>query len=252
VSLQRLEEHRQLWETKPVLRDVYAVWFDALLDALGGSADVLEVGAGPGFLSVHARQRARGGKWLSADLVPARWNDLAADATRLPFRDGSFDALAAVDLVHHLAHPAAFFAEARRVLRPGGRVVAVEPWVTLLSFPVYRWLHQEGCRPRLDPWQPFGSTAPGVKDPFEGDAAVVWSLARKTTLERWHRLGFAAPRLTVLNGFAYLPTLGFRPGSLLPRPLVPLLTGLDRWMAPLARWTGLRVLAVWDSRKEGQ
>lgn len=248
MSRQRLEEHRQLWEAKPVLRDVYAVWFDALLEALGGSADVLEVGAGPGFLSVHARQRARGGTWLAADLVPARWNDLAADATRLPFRDGSFDAIAAVDLVHHLSHPAAFFAEARRVLRPGGRVVAVEPWVTLLSFPVYRWLHQEGCRPRLDPWQPFGPSATGGKDPFEGDAAVVWSLVRKTTREHWHRLGFEAPRLTVLNGFAYLPTLGFRAGSLLPRRLAPVLIDLDRRTAALARWTGLRVLAVWERR----
>jgi SAM-dependent methyltransferase len=233
-----------------VLRDVYAVWFDRLLAALGPSSDVLEVGAGPGFLSRHARARARAGTWLAADLVPARWNDLAADAMRLPFRAAAFDAIAAVDLVHHLAQPAGFFEEARRVLRPGGRVVAVEPWITPLAFPVYRWLHQEGCRPGLDPWQPFGASAPGAKDPFEGDAAVVWSLVRKTTAEQWRRLGFDAPRVTVLNGFAYLPTLGFRPGSLLPRRLAPLLIGLDRFAAPLAPWTGMRVLAVWDSRKD--
>ena len=232
-----------------MLRDVYAVWFDTLLEALAPSSDVLEVGAGPGFLSAHARARARRGTWRAADLVPARWNDLAADATRLPFRAAAFDAIAAVDLVHHLARPAGFFEEARRVLRPGGRVAAIEPWVTPLSFPVYRWLHQEGCRPRLDPWQPFGASTPGGKDPFEGDAAVVWSLVRKTAPEEWRRLGFEPPRITLLNGFAYLPTLGFRARSLLPRRFAPVLIGLDRWAAPLARWTGLRVLAVWERRK---
>lgn len=246
MSRERLLEHRRLWNAKPVLRDVYEVWFDALLEELGDARDVLEIGAGPGFFSEHAREHARGRRWLAADLVPAEWNDLAADATSLPFGGAAFDAIAAVDVVHHLARPADFFQEARRVLRPGGRVVAVEPWVTALSFPVYRWLHQEGCRPRLDPWRPFGEATSDGKDPFEGDAAVVWSLVRKTDASRWHQLGFEPPRVTVLNGFAYLPTLGFRPGSLLPRRLAPLLIGLDRWTARLARWTGLRALAVWQ------
>jgi SAM-dependent methyltransferase len=227
---------------------VYAVWFEALLDTLGAAKDVLEVGAGPGFLSTHARERVRGKRWVAADLVPAPWNDLAADATRLPFRSAAFDAIAAVDLVHHLADPAAFFQEAQRVLRPAGRIAAIEPWVTPLSFLVYRWLHQEGCRPRLDPWQPFGASTPGGKDPFDGDAAVVWSLVRKTEAAQWHRLGFEPPRVTLLNGFAYLPTLGFRAGSLLPRRLAPVLIALDRWTATLARWTGLRALAVWQRR----
>jgi SAM-dependent methyltransferase len=243
VSLARLEEHRRLWKAKPALRDVYGVWFEAVLRAVGEAADVLEIGAGPGFLTERARRRPGSQRWVSADVVPAPWNDLAADAGRLPFPARTFDAIAAVDVVHHLPRPADFFREASRVLRPGGRIATVEPWVTPLSFPVYRWLHQEGCRPGLDPWQPFGEAE--AKDPFDGDAAVVWSMVRKTRAERWRELGFQAPRVQVLNGFAYLPTLGFRPGSLLPRPLVPALIGLDRWTAPLARWTGLRVLAVW-------
>jgi SAM-dependent methyltransferase len=246
VSLARLEDHRRLWNAKPALREVYAVWFEAVLDAIAGAADVLEIGAGPGFLTERARARDGVRRWVSADLVPVPWNDLAADAGRLPFPADTFDAIAAVDVVHHLPEPARFFREARRVLRPGGRIATIEPWVTPLSFPVYRWLHQEGCRPRLDPWRPFGDAT--GKDPFEGDAAVVWSMVRKTAAARWHELGFEPPRVAVLNGFAYLPTLGFRPGSLVPRPLLPALIGLDRWTAPLARWIGMRALAVWRRR----
>jgi SAM-dependent methyltransferase len=250
VSREKLEDHRRLWQAKPSLRDVYAVWFDALLDRLGSASIVLEVGAGPGFLAAHARERGVRRRWIAADLVPAAWNDLAADATRLPFPTGAFDAIAAVDLVHHLDRPAAFFEEARRVLRTGGRIAVVEPWVTPLSFPLYRWLHPEGCRLDLDPWRPFGERTASEKDPFEGDAAVVPSLVRQTSATRWRALGFDPPRVTLINGFAYVPTLGFRPGSLVPRSVLPLLIGLDRLAAPVARWTALRALVVWQRRAQ--
>ena len=32
MSLARLNEHRRVWQSKPVLREVYRVWFDALLN----------------------------------------------------------------------------------------------------------------------------------------------------------------------------------------------------------------------------
>ena len=168
LSRETLEEHRRLWAAKPALRDVYAVWFDALLAAIGPAATSSRSGAGPGFFAAHARGATPRRRWLAADVVPAGWNDLAADATNLPFRAGAFDAIAAVDLVHHLADPAGLFEEARRVLRPGGRLVAVEPWVTPLSFPVYRWLHQEGCRLGLDPWRPFGAAGGRREGPVRG------------------------------------------------------------------------------------
>ena len=70
MSIGTLEEHRRLWAAKPALREVYGVWFDALLASLSGATHVLEIGSGPGFLSVHAR--ATGGRrWLAAD-VPQR------------------------------------------------------------------------------------------------------------------------------------------------------------------------------------
>jgi SAM-dependent methyltransferase len=46
-----------------------------------------------------------------------------ADAGRLPLADRSFDLVAGVYVLHHLKPPEDFYAEAARVLRPGGRLV---------------------------------------------------------------------------------------------------------------------------------
>jgi SAM-dependent methyltransferase len=246
VSLERLLEHRRIWQGKPLLRDVYQVWFDALLAEVPPRGRVLEPGAGPGLLADYARAHAPGLAWVAADILPAPWNDLAADGLRLPFRDATFDAVVMLDVVHHLSRPARFFAEAARVLRPGARLAVVEPWVTPLSYPVYRWLHEEGCRLSRDPWAPFGTDVGEPKDAFEGDASVVWGLVRRTPAARWAELGFGPPRTRVLNGFAYLASLGFRPGALLPRALVRPLVRLDTLTRALAPATGLRVLAIWE------
>jgi SAM-dependent methyltransferase len=245
VSTERLHEHRRLWAAKPVLARVYQPWFDALLAHAPRGARVLEIGAGPGFLGEAARRSRPDLRWVASDLHATPWNTLAADAGRLPVRGGSVQAVVGLDVLHHLPDPAAFFAEAARVLAPGGRLALVEPWITPASWVVYRSFHQEDCRVSRDPWQPF---PPGAKDSFDGNATVPWQLARDTPAGRWHALGLEAPRVRRVNAFAYLLTLGFRPGSLLPAAAVGPALALDAhsaWLAPLA---ALRAEIVWERR----
>jgi SAM-dependent methyltransferase len=52
---------------------------------------------------------------------------LVAEAGRLPFAGSSFDAVWVKRTLMHLADPGGAIAEMARVVRPGGRVVAVEP-----------------------------------------------------------------------------------------------------------------------------
>jgi SAM-dependent methyltransferase len=243
VSLARLHEHRRLWRAKPVLARVYAPWFDALLAAAPHGARVLEVGAGPGFLESAARDRRPDLRWIATDLHPVPWNDLAADAGRLPVAAASVDAVLGLDVLHHLPDPAAFFRESARVLRPAGRLALVEPWITPLSWVVYRFFHQEGCRLSVDPWRPFPRPA---KDSFDGDAAVPWKIARSTPPPAWRELGLLPPRAVRLNAFGYLLSLGFRPRSLLPASLAGPMAALDRATRSLAPLTALRAVLVWD------
>jgi SAM-dependent methyltransferase len=243
VSLEKLEEHRRLWSRKPVLADVYGVWFDFLVGALPTSGRILEVGAGPGFLAEFARRRL-GTRWIATDVLDAPWNDLVADALRLPARDGTIDAIVGLDVVHHLAEPGRFFEEAARVLIPGGRLVVVEPWITPFSYPIYRFLHQEGCDTKLDPWRPFENGS--AKEAFDGDGGVFTGLLRSLPAGGWSRFGFGPPRVTLLNCFAYLLSLGFREGSLLPRGIAPLFLAMDKHSGALSSIFGMRALCVWE------
>ena len=102
-----------------------------LAAVLGPGGTLLDVGGGTGNYSVALRDRGWGP--VVADHSPemlarARAKGLAtlrADASRLPVPDASVDAVALVSMLHHVPDWPDALAEARRVVRPGGRVALV-------------------------------------------------------------------------------------------------------------------------------
>jgi ubiquinone/menaquinone biosynthesis C-methylase UbiE len=113
--------------------------------ALAGAAPgerVLDVGCGPGLFTVPlARAVGPTGHVhavdLSREMVEACRQRVEAaglanvtversEESRVPLAAASVDLLFACHLLHELEDPAAFLADARRVLRPAGRLVAVE------------------------------------------------------------------------------------------------------------------------------
>lgn len=99
---------------------------------------VLDVGTGPGLVAAAVRERggtAIGIDFSDAMLSVARqtYPDIefrAADAESLPFHNGEFDAVVSNFVIHHLGQPQKALAEARRVLRDGGKI-AFTVWADL-------------------------------------------------------------------------------------------------------------------------
>jgi ubiquinone/menaquinone biosynthesis C-methylase UbiE len=94
-------------ETVPVQMDVSMTRLRALRSGGAGPGRALRSGgAGPGA----------GSRFV-----------LCADGYQLPFPDASFDVALLVAVLEHTREPWRVLAEARRVLRPGGRVIMVVP-----------------------------------------------------------------------------------------------------------------------------
>ena len=126
---------------------VHRLWKDAMVDWLNpqpGMA-VLDVAGGTGDIAFRIAQatRKRGGEAAITvcDLTPEMLNEgkrradvkkesaitwLCGDAQKLPLRDASFDAYTIAFGIRNVTHIDQALAEARRVLKPGGRFLCLE------------------------------------------------------------------------------------------------------------------------------
>ena len=129
--------NREVWGR---LAAVYSTTFEtltseaapALLDSagVGRRTELLDVGTGPGTLIGPALNRGAAVcavdlSELMVDVARTRHPGVevhVGDAHQLPFPDSSFDAVTMGFCLHHIPEPVQALREARRVLRPGGRV----------------------------------------------------------------------------------------------------------------------------------
>ena len=104
--------------------------------------DVLDIGSGPGFLACEmAEEVGPGGSVRGVDASEAMLSVAGArrpaagsapvefgpgEATALPFGDGEFDVVTSTQVYEYVTDMPAALAEARRVLRPGGRLLVLD------------------------------------------------------------------------------------------------------------------------------
>jgi len=107
----------------------------ATILSLNGSERALDVGTGAGAFAIALADRVAA--VVGVDVVPellelarqrapAGVEFVEADATALPFPDGSFDLVCCARTLHHVARPELVLAEMTRVLAPGGTMLVVD------------------------------------------------------------------------------------------------------------------------------
>jgi SAM-dependent methyltransferase len=151
------------------------------------------------------------------------------------------------DVLHHVIDPLALFREARRTLRPGGRMVLMEPYVSLCSYPILRYFHPEDVDSSVDPLSaPPAQLDSHAKDPFAGNQASPGLIFGR------FRARFEAelPELRIVktelySGLSYVASGGFSHRSVLPHPLWAGLFWIDRHIPrPLRPLLAFRFLIV--------
>ena len=250
-TLARFAEHRRAWNGNPALRTCYARWYGMVRAALPARdlGAQIELGSGPGFAAEFIPDL------MLTDIVQAPWHARRVAAEALPFADGEIGALVLFDVLHHVATPAAFFAEATRVLRPGGRILLLEPYISPISYLVYHFFHPELVDMKVDPLAVRGvggaSAGEPAKDPFLSNQAVptlIFCRGRgREFTRRFPEL--AVSSVARLAGLAYPATGGLSRGAFLPLLLWKALFALEQLLPESSfRLFGFRLFVVIERR----
>jgi len=199
---------------------------------------MLELGAGSGVLKKYGYDA------LSTDVVKIPGIDIVADAQSMPLRDESFENIIAIDLLHHIERPVRLLREARRVLKPGGRLLLLEPGITPVSRWFYDYLHPELVDLTADPL--LDGPIDAKKCPFDGNQgfATILVTQKKCAVEG------VVPGLSIVDhkwigSLAYPLSGGFRRWSMVPERFVRQILTLESLIdSALGRWCGFRLLVT--------
>ncbi|MBR0228633.1 MAG: class I SAM-dependent methyltransferase [Clostridia bacterium] len=112
---------------------IYDFMYSRIPEMIRGKV-VLEIATGPGLLAKHVAPAAK--KMIATDYsdgmiaqakkgeCPSNLTFEVADAMNLPYADASFDAVIIANALHIVPDPGKVLNEIKRVLRPGGLLIA--------------------------------------------------------------------------------------------------------------------------------
>lgn len=155
-SDERVSVHRRILSEKVLMRNVFREFYDTCLGNCKNyfCSDGLEIEIGAGisfFKKIYP-------KLIVTDVVPGPAVEMVLDAQGMTeIGDSSVRGIYALNCFHHLERPRDFFQELKRVLKPGGGVVMIEPYYGLCAKPFYRNLHKsEHFNPDQQNWEASG------------------------------------------------------------------------------------------------
>jgi len=192
-------------QNKAFLRALYTEWYERICDALDKKNDILELGSGAGFL----QQFLPG--LITSEVFETPGVKLIANACNLPLQDQSLDAIVMTDVFHHIPDVGRFLGEAARCVRPGGKLVMIEPWRTAWSEWVYTHLHSEPFSPES------GWEIPNTGPLSGANRALPWIVFQRdrelfeARFRQWH-----IKNIEPMMAFSYLLSGGVSMRSLMP------------------------------------
>jgi SAM-dependent methyltransferase len=217
---------------KPLLLDVYSSFYSEFVNVSKQVPEglMVELGSGAGFLKEVLPSI------MTTDVLDVASVDRVFSAEDIELEDSSVSAFFLLNAFHHIKNPRRFFDEVQRCLKPGGRLVMIEPANTLWGRFIRKHFHHE----------PFDETAGweiGGDGPMsDANLALSWIVFVRD-LERFETEypALSLQRYHTHTPFRYLLSGGITYRSLVPRPLISLVRFAETLMTPFNRYLGMHV-----------
>ena len=137
-----LRNRARLGANKNLLFWYRELYRDQLKDLPDPAAlSILEIGSGTSPLKQFLPNV------VTSDVLDLDYLDLVFDCHEIDklgaIEDNSLDVITLTNVLHHLKSPIAFLNRAASKLKSGGKVIATEPFFSLVSTPIFKYLHHE-------------------------------------------------------------------------------------------------------------
>ena len=216
--------HRNIIKKKGFLYKLYLEYYgifkENIKDIPGGLR--IEIGSGGGFLKEVINDV------ITSDVLELPDVDKVFFAEKIPYPDESVAVFFLLDTLHHIKEPDKFFSEVNRCLKPGAKIIMIEPTNTLFSRFVFKYIHQEQFDEKKDKWVVDGEGRLG-----DANIAMPWIIFirdREKFLRKY-------PDLEILQINNHTPFRMFLSGGLSYRQFVPsasfgFFTNIEKLLSP--------------------
>lgn len=223
-------QHRQIILHKLFLKKIYIAWYKSILKEISNLPEgkVIEIGSGGGFL------KDLDPKIITSDVLPFPHCDMTFSGENMPFANNEVSAVVMIDVLHHIPDCTEFFKETDRILKPGGKIVMIEPANTKFARFIFKNFHHENFDPLAKEWK-FPTSGP-----LSGaNGALPWIVFTRDYTRFANDFPYLKREKVQLHTpFAYLVSGGLTFKSLLPgwmffpfRMFELILSPLNRWLA---------------------
>ena len=224
-------QHRAIILRKRFLKNIYIHWYTSFLKKIPEFPEgiLLEIGSGGGFI------KQLDSRVVTSDILSFEHCDMTFSGEKMPFEDNSLSAIFMIDVLHHIPNCVNFFAEAERTLKPGGKIVMIEPANTAFSRFIFQNFHHENFDPEAPDWT-FPTTGP-----LSGaNGALPWIVFSRD----YDRFSSTFPTLSkdgisYHTPFAYLVSGGLTFKSLLPGWMFKPFRMFESCFTPLNPWIAM-------------
>ena len=222
--------HRNIIKKKGFLYKLYLEYYgifkENIKDIPGGLR--IEIGSGGGFLKEVISDV------ITSDVLELPNVDKVFFAEKIPYPDKSVSAFFLLGTLHHIKEPEKFFSEINRCMKPGAKIIMIEPANTLFSRFFFKYIHHEQFDEKKVDWKVDGKGRLG-----DANLAIPWIIFirdREKFLKKY-------PELEIIQIKKHTPFRWFLSGGLSYRQFVPsasfgLFTSVEKLLSPFSNTLG--------------